>query len=149
MGIIIGILAFGLAGVLIYMRRQQKVTGEILRNSEVSSQAQYSSCVAPTTGISEAEYPNIQGAVFVTRNQTVYGQLGMEPESSVSPPSNRATVTQPVMTPRDPYVSHGQQIQGVMPMASRINSPQSPSLMYAERHGIVNGRRLRLVFPIQ
>ncbi len=56
-GIVIGILAvFGLAGLLIYMRRWQ---GELLRNAEVLSQVGYTTYVIPTLGISKAKYPNI------------------------------------------------------------------------------------------
>jgi hypothetical protein len=159
-GIAIGILAvFGLAGLLLYMRRRQKATGEILRNSEVPSQAGQSSYVPPTPGISEAKYPNMQKADFVARDiddlgengvsnvQGAYGQLGTKPESGVNPPiDERAIVTDPVMSVRDLFVSRGQVSQGMIPTARAINSPGSPSPMYTEMHGIENGHRLRFVF---
>ena len=79
MGIAIGCLAvFGLVGLLIYICRRQKKTGEILRNSEVPLQAGRSSNVAPNPGgISEANYPNIQKAEFVTRDIDDLGGNGL------------------------------------------------------------------------
>jgi hypothetical protein len=157
-GIAIGILAaFGL-GLLIYMRRRQKATGEILRNSEVPSQARQSSYVPSTPEISEAKYPNIQKADFVTRDidglggnglsdvQGVYGQLGTKPESGVSPPIDERAMEMQPMSVRDLFVSHGQSSHGMIPTARGINSPGSPSPMYTETHGMENGHRLRFVF---
>lgn len=159
MGIAIGILAvFGLAGLLIYMRRWQ---GELLRNAEVSSQAGHTTYVAPTLGISEAKYPNIQMADLVTRDiddlggngwstaQSTYEQLGTKPESGVSPPIDEQTIaTQPMMSVRDLFVSHEQSSQGMVPMAHGINGPGSPSPMYTETHRMENQHRIRFVFHI-
>jgi len=142
-GIALGILAvLGLAGLLIYMRRW-KETGEILRNSEVPTQAGQSSHVPPTPGISEAKYPNIQKSEFVARDiddlggngisnvQGSYGQLETKPESGVSPQiDEREMATQPMVSVRDLFLSH----------------EQSPSPMYTETHGMENAHRLRFVF---
>lgn len=141
------------------MRRRQKATGEILRNSKVPSQAEQSSYVPPTPEISEAKYPNMQKADFVARDidslgengvsnvQGAYGQLGTKPESGINPPiDERTIVTHPMMSVRDLFVSHGQVGQGMIPTARGINSPGSPSPMYTETHVIENENRLRFVF---
>jgi hypothetical protein len=59
-GITIKYLAiFGLARLLIYIRKRQKKTGEILRNFKVPLQARHNSNVTPKSGISKANYLNI------------------------------------------------------------------------------------------
>ena len=159
MGIAIGILVVsGLAGLLIYMRRRQKATGETLRISEVRSQAEQSSYSPP--GIGEPKYPNTRRAEFVSRDiddlggsgvsdvQGIYRQLGTKPESGVSPPIDEGAMTeQSMMYVRDLLVSHGQSSQGVIQTARGINSPGSPSPEYTEAQGRENGDRLRFVLP--
>ena len=149
MGITIGMLAvFGLTGLLIYMRRRQKTTSEIPRNSEVP----LSSYVPPTPGISEANDPKIRKANFITSddlggngrsNARSARQIGTTPDSGVSPPIDDQTM---MMTPRHLFVSQESPIQEMISTAGGIISPGSPSPMYTESHGMENEHMLRFVF---
>ena len=158
MGITIGCLAvFSLAGLLIYIRRRQKKTGEILRNSEVPLQAGRSSNVAPNPGISEANYPNIQKADLVTRDiddlggngrfnaQDAYRPVGAETEShrSISPAIDEWAMVQPL---RNLWDLRNGKPNKEMSSWQTANSPGSPSPMYTETHGMENGDGLRFVF---
>jgi hypothetical protein len=139
------------------MHRRQKKPGEVLRSSQIPSQAEYSSNVAPNPRISEANYPNIQRADFVTRDiddlggngrfnaQHAYRPVGAETEShsSISPAINEWAMVQPLRNPWD--LRNGKPSQE-MSSWQAANSPGSPSPMYTETHGIENGNGLRFVF---
>jgi hypothetical protein len=157
-GITIRSLAvFILAGLLIYMHRRQKKPGEILQSSQIPSQAEHSSYVAPRPGMSEANYPNMQKEGFVAGGisdlrgcgrfnaQGAYGSLVAETEShsSISPPINERTIIQPIEDVWD--LRNRDRSKGISSWHT-ANSPGSPSPIYTKTHRIENGNRLRFVF---
>jgi hypothetical protein len=156
-GITIGSLAvFILAGLLIYMYRRQKKP-EVLRSSQIPSQAEHSSNVAPNPRISEANYPNIPKADFVSRDiddlggngqfnaQDAYRPVGAETErhSSISPAIDEWAMVQPL---RNLWDLRNGKPNKEMSSWQTANSPGSPSPMYTETHTIENANGLRFVF---
>jgi hypothetical protein len=138
------------------MHRRQKKPGEVLRNSQIPSQAEHSSNVATNPEISEANYPNIQKADFVTRDidhlggngrfnaQDAYRPAGAETEShsSTSPAIDEWVMVQPL---RNLWDLRNGESNKEMSSWQTANSPGSPSPMYTETHGIETGNGLRFV----
>jgi hypothetical protein len=136
------------------MHRRQKKPEEILQSSQIPSQAEHSSHVAPNPGMSEANYPNMQKEGVVAGGISdlgergwlnAYGSLGAQTEnySSISPPIDERTMMQPIGNVLDPR--NGDPSKG-MSSWHTANSPGSPSPIYTETHGMENGNGLRFVF---
>jgi hypothetical protein len=89
---------------------RRKKNQEVLRSSQIPSQVEHSSNVAPNPRISKANYPNIQKADFVSRDiddlggngqfnaQDAYRPVGAETEShsSISPAIDEWAMVQPL-----------------------------------------------------
>lgn len=135
------------------MHRRQKKP-EVLRSSQIPSQAEHSSNVAPNPRISEANYPNIQKADFVSRDiddlggngrfnaQGAYRPVGAETES-LSPTIDEWAMMQPLRNLRD--LRNGKPNKEISSWQT-AKSPVSPGPMYTETHRIENVNGLRFVF---
>jgi hypothetical protein len=118
-------------------------------------QAGRSSNVAPNPGISEANYPNIQKADFVTRDiddlggngrfnaQDAYSPVGEESHRSISPAIDEWAMVQPL---RNLWDLRNGKPNKEMSSWQTANSPGSPSPMYTETHRMQNGNGPRFAF---